>query len=279
MLRSDTVPQMNLTFFLIFLTAIVAGVFGSMLGIGGALVLVPVITLFLGVPVKTAIGASIVSVIATSSAAQIGYIDRGITHTRLGMALELATTLGAIAGGITAVLVSPRALQGLFAAVLLWAAWGMRRRRRDAGSDGPTGLLDAAYTDPADGRRVEYGVRRLPLGLAFSFVAGNVSGLLGVGGGVVKMPVMNIVMRMPLKAAIATSNFTIGVTAATSAAIYFGRGYVDPKVAVPTALGILLGAPAGPRIAGRLPSEVLRTIMVLAMITFAVQMVVKAVSG
>jgi len=269
---------MGLTFFLILLTAIVAGVFGSMLGIGGALILVPVITLFLGVPVKTAIGASIVSVIATSSAAQIGYIDRGITHTRLGMVLELATTLGAIAGGLTAVLVSPRALQGLFAAILLWAAWGMRRRRGGPESTGPTGLLDASYTDPADGRLVEYGVRRLPLGMALSFVAGNVSGLLGVGGGAVKMPVMNIIMRMPLKAAIATSNFTIGVTAATSAAIYFGRGYVDPKVAVPTALGILIGAPAGPRIAGRLPAEALRTIMVLALLAFAIQMVVKAAS-
>jgi uncharacterized protein len=276
--RDDTVPRMDLTFLLIFLTAIVAGVFGSMLGIGGALVLVPVVTLFLGVPVKTAIGASIVSIIATSSAAQIGYIDRGITHTRLGMVLELATTLGAIAGGITAVLVSPRALQGLFAAILLWAAWGMRRRG-GAEPAGPTGLLDAGYTDPADGRRVEYGVRHLPLGLALSFVAGNVSGLLGVGGGVVKMPVMNVIMRMPLKAAIATSNFTIGVTAATSAAIYFGRGYVDPKVAVPTALGILIGAPAGPRIAGRLPSRVLRMIMVLALLAFAVQMVIKAASG
>jgi uncharacterized membrane protein YfcA len=109
-------------------------------------------------------------------------------------------------------------------------------------------------------------------------VAGNVSGLLGVGGGVVKMPVMNVVMGMPLKPAIATSNFMIGVTAATSAVIYFGRGYVDPKVAVPTALGILLGAPAGPRIAGQLPTEVLRTIMVLALLAFAVEMVIKAAS-
>ena len=276
--RDDTVPQMDLTFLLIFLTAIVAGVFGSMLGIGGALILVPIITLFLGVPVKMAIGASIVSVIATSSAAQIGFIDRGITHTRLGMVLELATTLGAIAGGITAVLVSPRALQGLFAAILLWAAWSMRRRRGGAQSAAPTGLLDAGYTDPADGRRVEYGVRRLPLGMGLSFVAGNISGLLGVGGGAVKMPVMNVVMGMPLKAAIATSNFMIGVTAATSAVIYFGRGYVDPKVAVPTALGILLGAPAGPRIAGRLPTEVLRTIMVLTLLAFAVQMAIKAAS-
>ena len=110
-------------------------------------------------------------------------------------------------------------------------------------------------------------------------MAGNVSGLLGVGGGAVKMPVMNVVMRMPLKAAIATSNFMIGVTAATSAAIYFGRGYVDPKVAVPTALGILLGAPAGPRLAGRLPTEVLRTVMILALLAFAVEMALKAATG
>jgi hypothetical protein len=267
---------MTLTFALIFLTAVVAGLVGSMLGIGGALIVVPVITLFLGVPMKVAIGASIVSVIATSSAAQLVYVQRGITNTRLGMVLELATTLGAIAGGVTAVLISPRLLQGLFAALLLWAAWGMRRRSAAARPESPTGLLDGSFLDRATGETVSYGARRLPLGMALSFVAGNVSGLLGVGGGAIKMPVMNLFMGIPLKAAIATSNFTIGVTAATSAAIYFGKGYVDPVVAVPTALGILLGAQIGPRLAARLRSETLRLLMVLLLLAFAVQMAVRA---
>jgi len=267
------------TFALIFATAVVAGVFGSMLGIGGALIIVPVITLFLGVPLKAAIGASIVSVIATSSAAQLVYVERGITHTRLGMVLELATTLGAIAGALTAVLVDARVLQVLFGAILLWSAWGMRRRPADARPEGPTGLLDTSFTDPVDGRIVAYGVRRLPLGMGLSFVAGNVSGLLGVGGGSVKMPVMHLLMQVPLRAAIATSNFMIGVTAATSAAVYFGRGYVDPKVAVPTALGVLLGAQAGPRIGARLATQTLRLIMAVTLLAFAVQMWWKAAAG
>jgi uncharacterized protein len=228
---------------------------------------------------KTAIGASIVSVIATSSAAQLVYVQRGITHTRLGMVLEVATTLGAMAGALTAVLVDVRVLEILFGAILLWSAWGMRRRSADGTEEGPTGLLDTRYTDPADGRVVRYGVRRLPLGLGLSFVAGNVSGLLGVGGGAVKMPVMHILMRVPLKAAIATSNLMIGVTAATSAAIYFDKGFVDPRVAVPTALGILVGAQAGPRIGTRLPANVLRLIMVVTLLAFAAQMWWKAAMG
>ena len=270
---------MTATLALIFATAIFAGVFGSMLGIGGALILVPVITLFLGVPMKAAIGASIVAVIATSSAAQLVYVERGITHTRLGMVLELATTLGAVAGALTAVLLDVRVLQVLFGTILLWSAWGMSRRPAGDATEGPTGLLDTSFTDPADGRVVTYGVRRLPLGLGLSFVAGNVSGLLGVGGGAVKMPVMNLLMRVPLKAAIATSNLMIGVTAATSAAVYYGKGYVDPKVAVPTALGILLGAQAGPRVGTRLPTRILRLITLVALLAFGVQMWVKAAMG
>lgn len=270
---------MSATFVLIFVTAIVAGAFGSMLGIGGALVLVPVITLFLGVPLKTAIGASIISVIATSSAAQLVYVNRHITHTRLGMLLELTTTVGAIAGAVTAVLVDVRILQVLFALMLLWAAWSMRSRPAAGRAEEPTGVLDEEFVDPATGDRVRYGVRRLPLGLGLSFVAGNVSGLLGIGGGAVKMPVMNVLMGVPLKAAIATSNFMIGVTAATGAAVYIGKGLVDPLVAVPTALGILLGAQAGARIAGRLQAGTLRLITVLVLAAFAVQMLWRAVAG
>lgn len=263
---------MATTFALIFVVGVVAGVVGSMLGIGGALILVPVITLFLDVPLKTAIGASIVSVIATSSAAQLVYVERGITHTRLGMVLELATTLGAVAGAISAVLLNVRVLQVIFGAMLLWSAWSMVRRPAGSMAEAPTGLLDTSYCDPASGHLVQYGVRRLPLGLGLSFVAGNISGLLGVGGGAIKMPVMHLLMGVPLRAAIATSNLMIGVTAATSAAVYFGKGYVDPAVAVPTALGILLGAQLGPRLAGRLAAQTLRVIFLLMLLVFAVQM-------
>ena len=266
-----------MTFVAILLVAVAVGVVGSMLGIGGGLMLVPILTLFLGVPVKTAIGCSLVSVIATSSAAQVVYVGRGTTHTRLGMTLEVTTTLGALAGGVTAVLISGRVLQGLFAAVLVWAAYSMMGRGRDADA-ALTGRLDTSFVAP-DGAEVAYGVRHFPLGMAASFVAGNVSGLLGVGGGVVKVPVMNLVMRVPLRAAIATSNFMIGVTAATSAAVYFGRGLIEPRVAVPTALGILVGAQVGPRVAARTPMARLRLIFQVVLVVLAVEMVWKAVSG
>lgn len=265
-------------FLLIFLTAVVAGAFGSMLGIGGALILVPVITLFLDVPMKVAIGASIIGVIATSSAAQIVYVDHGITHTRLGMALELATTVGAIGGALTAAMVDVRVLQLLFAIMLFWAAWSMRGRRAARRPSIPTGVLDDQFLDPATQTVVRYGVRHLPLGLGLSLLAGNVSGLLGVGGGAVKMPVMHVIMGVPLRAAIATSNFMIGVTAATSAAVYIGKGFVDPLIAVPTALGVLLGAQGGARLASRLPTRVLRTLMVLTLTVFAIQMLWRTVA-
>jgi len=203
---------------LIACVALLVGGLGSMLGIGGGVLLIPLLTGVFGVPIKTAIGASIVSVIATSSAAGAVYVGRGLSHTRLSMVLEIATTLGALAGGITAVLLSPNLLAGLFALVLLYVVYSMRRLPKEEGQSAPTGLLDTGYADPATGRTVTYGVRNLPLGMGASFLAGNVSGLLGIGGGIIKVPIMSLLMGMPLRAAIATSNFMIGVTAATSAA-------------------------------------------------------------
>jgi uncharacterized membrane protein YfcA len=264
-----------MTFVLILVVSVLGGVLGSMLGIGGGLMIVPFLTLALGVPVKVAIGASLIGVIATSSAAQVVYVTRGLSHTRLGMTLEMATTAGALAGGITAVLVSGRVLQGLFAAMLIYATYSMGREPAGAAAPAPTGRLDTRYRDPSGGA-VAYGVRRLPFGLVASFFAGNLSGLLGVGGGVIKVPVMTQVMGVPVKAAFATSNFMLGVTAATSAALYFGRGLIEPKTAVPVALGVLVGAPLGPRLAGRLRTRTLRRLFQLLLVVFAVQMVWKA---
>jgi uncharacterized protein len=266
------------TLILIFLTAIVAGALGGMLGIGGSLILVPMITLFLDVPMKTAIGASIVSVIGTSSAAQMVYVRRGLTNTRLGVALELVMCVGAVVGALVGVLIDPSVLQGLFGGVLLWAAWSMSHGRRVPHGDPEGGVLRDAYLDERSGKTVAYGVRRLPLGLGLTFVGGNLSGLLGLGGGVITVPVTTLMMRVPLKAAIATSNFAIGATAAASAAIYFGGGYMDPRVAAPAALGILVGAQFGPRIGARLSSRVLRTVLTLVLLVFAVQMVWRAVT-
>ena len=192
--------------------AFVAGVFGSMLGVGGGVIMVPVLSLAFGVPIKTAIATSIVCVIATSSMAQSTFAARGMTNMRLGMVLEVATTVGAVAGGITAVLIDGRILQGAFAVVLFYVSWQMGRRRGDI-VPAETALMPSSYYDPAEGRQVSYGVHGLGIGFGLSFVAGNVSGLLGVGGGAFKVPIMNLLMGVPLKATIATSNLMIGVTA------------------------------------------------------------------
>ena len=254
--------------------AVVAGVFGSMLGVGGGIIMVPMLSLAFGAPIKVAIATSIVCVIATSTMAQTTFVSRGMTNLRLGMVLEVATTIGAVAGGITAVLVEGRVLQACFAAVLIYVAWMMNRRGEDV-VPRRTGVLEAVYRDPVGGD-VVYGVRRLRLGFVLSLGAGNVSGLLGVGGGAFKVPIMNLLMGVPLKATIATSNLMIGVTAATSAAIFYGRGYMDPRYVVPAALGILLGARFGPGLAVRLSARALSRIFQVVLLCFAALMALQA---
>ena len=259
----------------ILLVAFVAGVFGSMLGVGGGIIMVPVLSLAFGVPIKTAIATSIICVIATSSMAQTTFAARGMTNMRLGMFLEVTTTVGALAGGITAVLIDGSILQACFAVLLFYVAWQMSRRRGDVvPAEGP--VMPSSYYDPAQGRQVSYGVHGLGAGFALSIVAGNVSGLLGVGGGAFKVPIMNLLMGVPLKATIATSNLMIGVTAGTSAAIFYGRGYVDPRWAVPAALGILVGARIGPRFAIHLPARVLVLIFEVVLVVFGALMLLKA---
>ncbi len=251
-----------------------------MLGIGGGVLLIPLLTGLFGTGIKTAIGASIISVIATSSAAGAVYLERGLTHSRLAMVLEVATTAGALTGGITAVLVSPHLLFFIFSLVLIYVAFSMRRfRRQDDTSTAPTGLLDTSYVDPLTGKVVTYGIRHPQLGMGASFLAGNISGLLGIGGGVVKVPIMTLVMGMPLRASIATSNFMIGITAATSAIIYYRHGYIDPNIAIPTALGVLLGARIGTLLGGHIRSQKLRQIFQILLLVFAAQMFVEAFRG
>lgn len=263
----------------IFILGLAVGGLGSMLGIGGGVLLIPLLTGVFGIPIKTAIGASIVSVIATSSAAGAVYVGRGLTHTRLSMVLEVATTLGALAGGLTAVLLSPSVLALAFSAVLLYVAYSMRRLPREDTVVSPTGLLDTSYIDPRTGGLVSYGVHRLPVGLAASVFAGNISGLLGIGGGIVKVPIMTLVMGVPLRAAIGTSNFMIGIEAATSAVIYYQHGYVNPSIAIPSALGVLVGAQLGTRVGGRIRTQGLKNIFQLLLIALAIEMFAKALTG
>jgi uncharacterized protein len=264
-----------ITFVAIFSIAVLAGVFGSMLGVGGGIIMVPMLTLVFGAPIKVAIATSIVCVIATSTMAQTRFVSRGMTNVRLGMVLEVATTVGAVAGGVTAVLIQGAVLQACFAVVLVYVAWMMNRRGHDVTPE-RTGVLEAGYYDPAAGHDVVYGVKRLPLGFVLSLGAGNISGLLGVGGGAFKVPVMNLLMGVPLKATIATSNLMIGVTAATGAAIFYGRGYTDPHFVVPAALGILLGARFGPGLAVRLSARALSVTFQVVLVAFAVLMALQA---
>jgi hypothetical protein len=275
---------MSVIIFLVetFGVSIGAGVFGALLGLGGGVILVPVLTLVLGIDIHYAIGASIVSVIATSSGAAAAYLRDGVTNIRVGMFLEIATTTGAIVGALIAGYVGGAGLFIVFGVVLTYSAYAMFRHR-DA--ELPTGVemgplanflhLGSAYYDSALNRLVEYNVRGARYGLPLMFVAGAVSGLLGIGSGVLKVPAMDLAMKLPLKVSTATSNFMIGVTAAASAGVYFIRGDVNPFIAAPVAMGVLIGATVGTRLMMRTRSTQIRRVFVVVLVFVALQMLVK----
>ncbi len=257
-----------------------AGLLGSLVGVGGGIIVVPALTLLMGVSIKKAIAASIISVIATSSGAAASYVSEGIANMRLGMVLEVGTVAGALCGAYLAEFVSGRWLFLTFSVVLAYTAWSMLRPRghridpaRDAMADRLG--LHSSYFDRSLGREVSYRVSRTGLGLAVSYVAGVSSGLLGIGGGVLKIPVMNVAMGIPIKACTATSNFMIGVTAAASAAVYLMRGEVLPFVAAPVAVGVLLGARLGARLLGGMRGQAIRLIFVAVLAASALQMLLK----
>jgi uncharacterized membrane protein YfcA len=264
---------------MILFMGVAVGALGAMLGVGGGILLIPLLTGLWGIPIKTAIGASIICVIATSNAAGGVYVGRGLTHNRLAMVLEIATTLGALAGGITAILIHPRLLTAFFGLILIYVAFSMRKLPKEDQAVSTTGVLDTSYVDPRTGNVVAYGVRNLQMGMGASFLAGNVSGLLGIGGGIIKVPIMSLVMGVPLRASIATSNFMIGVTAATSAIIYYARGFIDPTIAIPTSLGVLAGAQIGTRLGGKLRSQKLKQVFQALLLVFAIQMFWQALRG
>ncbi|GAB4253676.1 MAG: sulfite exporter TauE/SafE family protein [Thermoleophilia bacterium] len=262
------------------LVGLVAGALGATVGLGGGVVIVPVLSLFLGVPIHEAIGASIVGVVATSTTAAVGYVRHDLANIRLGITLETATTLGAVGGGLTAAALDRETLSGIFGTVtILVAAYMLYKQYRFGATPDPaesTGLYGGRYFDPNLGRVVSYRVRRLPVGLLASLVAGNLSGLLGVGGGVIKVPVMTMAMGVPVKAATATSNFMIGVTAAASAYIYYTRGFVNPMIAGPVALGVAAGALAASRLAPRAGGGRIMVLLSLVLVALSVQMILAA---
>lgn len=250
-----------------------AGMFGSLLGLGGGVLIVPLLTLGFGLPLRDAVGVSLVCVIMTSSAAAGVYLERHVANLRLGMSLELFTAIGALVGGSIAFLLDERLLSGLFAALLLYVAAtmlrsGLRRAPRPLASD-----TTLSAGTPTDAPSPVHGMR---IGVAGSFGAGIVSALLGIGGGIIKVPLMHLGMGVPLRVATATSNLMIGITAAASAVIYALNGGIDPYVAGPTAIGVFVGATAGSRIAHRIDVRYLRVLFVLVLGYTAIQMLMRA---
>lgn len=260
---------------------------GSLLGLGGGIIVVPALTLLLGVNIHYAIGASLVGVIATSSASASRYVRNGLTNMRLGMLLEVSTVSGALVGAFLAGILPPRALQILFGVLMAVATISLLRTESDPGEISPPPpdrladrlKLHGSYHDGALGQEIPYRVGRTWLGLIISALAGIFSGLLGVGGGFLKVPAMHVGMKIPLKVASATSSFMIGVTAAASAGVFFSRGLLDPSITAPVATGVLLGAALGARLLERIHGAWVRNMLLLALAFVAVQMVLKGVRG
>lgn len=270
--------------FSLLLISVTAGIFGSILGLGGGIIITPALTLLFGIDIKYAIGASIVSVIATSSGAAIAYIKDKITNIRIGMFLEIATTTGAITGAFIGGLISPKILYIIFGVLLLYSAFAMLKKGRD---ELPQEVpmhpmakrlrLNGEYFDKVLGQRVVYNVDGVYGGFIMMYIAGVISGLLGIGSGIFKVMAMDLFMKLPLKVSSATSNFMIGVTAAASAGVYLTRGDIDPKISAPVALGVLIGATIGTKIMQRLRSKTIRKIFIPVLAYVSIEMIIKGV--
>jgi uncharacterized protein len=273
---------------LVFLISIIAGLLGSLLGLGGGIIVVPALTLLFGIDIRYAIGASIVSVIATSSGAAAAYVREGMTNLRVAMVLEIATVSGAICGALLNGHIGIQWLYVIFGLVLGYSAFVMFRKRHeqfpppDAMRPAPWAdylRLHSTFFDPLSGNEVEYRVVRTRVGLALMYVAGLISGLLGIGSGSLKVTAMDLAMHLPMKVSTATSNFMIGVTAAASASVMFMHGDLVPFIAAPVAVGVLAGAMIGSRLLGRLQSSTIRVIFVVVLWVISIQMLLKGLEG
>jgi uncharacterized protein len=268
--------------FLVALGSLLAGLLGSLTGLGGGVVIVPFLTLLFHIDIRYAIGASLVSVIATSSGAAAAYLREGYSNMRVGMFLEVATTVGALCGAFLATRIPTAAIAIIFGVVLLYSAWTSIRPIPDASLGEPDHLagllkLDASYPTPEGWS--EYHVRNVPAGFSLMYVAGLLSGLLGIGSGAVKVLAMDRAMHIPFKVSTTTSNFMIGVTAAASAGIYLHRGYIDPGLSMPVMLGVACGALLGARILPGAKVRTLRIIFGAAIAAIAIQMIYKGIGG
>lgn len=263
----------------ILLIAILAGIVGSVLGLGGGIIVTPALTLLFGVSIEHAIGASIISVIATSSGSAIAYIRDRITNLRVGMFLEIATTVGAITGAFIGGLIAPNLLYIIFGLLLIYSAINMIKKKKGDQQElvqmHPAAAklkLAGSYYDKAVQQQIPYNVGNVYGGFGVMYGAGIISGLLGIGSGSFKVMAMDVFMKLPLKVSTATSNFMMGVTAAASAGVYLLRGDIDPHIAGPVALGVLAGATIGAQIMQRMKSKTIRMLFIPVLLYVALQM-------
>jgi len=275
---------MNILIFtlLVWLGSFLAGLLGALTGLGGGVVIVPLLALAFHVDIRYAAGASLISVIATSSGAAAAYVKEGYSNIRIGMFLEIATTFGAIAGAFLAARTSTSLIAVVFGVVLLYSAYLSSRPKDDApqvGAPDPLAArlrLDGSYPTPAGPS--PYQVRNIPGGFSLMFVAGVLSGLLGIGSGAVKVLAMDQVMRLPFKVSTTTSNFMIGVTAAASAGIYLSRGYIDPGLAMPVMLGVLAGSLVGAKLLMHSQVKPLRQVFTVVILALAIEMIYNGIT-
>ena len=263
---------------------IFAGIMGSILGIGGGMIVTPIVTLAMGLDIKYAIGASIIAVIATSSGSTIAFLKDDVLNLRVAMFLEIATTIGAIIGALLTGAFEPMILYILFGSLLVFSSWNMYRKMRSgqevlqqvhADKWAEKFNLNSSYYDKNTKQQVDYQVENVPGGFLIMLGAGLASGMLGIGSGAFKVMAMDGAMKMPLKPSSATSNLMMGVTAAASATVYFFNGSIRPDLAVPLALGILGGSTIGTRIMQILPSKLIRLIFIPIIIYLGLQMILK----
>jgi uncharacterized membrane protein YfcA len=268
---------------LVLILSMLAGFLGSLTGLGGGVVVVPALALLFGVDIRYAIGASLVSVIATSSGAASAYVRQGVANVRIGMLLEIATTAGALCGAFIAARISSAAIAIVFGAVLVHAAYESFFAREHADSSSTPDRLATRLKlngeDPTADPPRRYFVRNVPGGFGLMFGAGTLSGLLGIGSGALKVIAMDRVMKIPFKVSTTTSNFMIGVTAAASASVYLGRGYIHPIVSMPVMIGVLAGSLAGSRVLVGARVSVLRKVFAIVIAFVAAEMIYSGLTG
>jgi hypothetical protein len=265
------------------LTSILAGFLGALTGLGGGVVIVPALCLVFKIDLHYAIGASLVSVIATSSGAAASYVREGYSNIRIGMFLEVATTLGALLGAYLVAKVSTGWIGAIFGLMLLFSAWASIRQHSPAphrpSLDSLAVKLNLRGSYPVQGGSEDYVAEHAPAGFSIMFVAGILSGLLGIGSGAVKVLAMDQVMRLPFKVSTTTSNFMIGVTAAASAGVYLSRGYILPGLAMPVMLGVLAGSLAGSRVLIHVHVKTLRWVFAGVIAALGAEMIFSSVTG